>query len=531
MTIEESLRRGVHEWFLVPDGVKKTIAVLEDAPYQPPASQWEAVPDAERAGLEADLRQKRISLRYRWARATMLMTSLNQMGTSAEHPLQKVAFEQFKEDFSAIRAQYKALAQDIPPAGQSMRNEAEQTIISSVDALLRRLYAYIAWGIRQQAKTDREVDQILEQLGFQIPVIEGRRLFDIVAPPIFIVALITMGCWLIVDSVDRWQGIPGTPSLHRSVVLALNSAIAAAIMYGWAAFIALKHRSAQIEQKVWQEGSAKCLIPIGFRAGLVTWAVIVVSTVIVQNGETIQSLAAMVRLDGSATLAGGGGGPPVPAWSFLLIRIFTAFPWILAGATASAILASCLGGDVRRTDTLRRAGDAVALGIGLGVASASAQLLQNALSHTLHGTEGTPFAYVQVAGLLGLACGAVLGFMVPQACRANLVTPNDPTMLRLLRKLLQQAVRALGTKEAAENWVFMPHPQLRGVTPAEAIQCEGYANFVRMLLDSEATREDEEARPMRTDRPLTVIDGGAAPIVPRPDSPAVGPAVAEVRTS
>ena len=97
MTIEESLRRGVHEWFLVPDGVKKTIAVLEDAPYQPPASQWEAVPDAERAGLEADLRQKRISLRYRWARATMLMTSLNQMGTSAEHPLQKVAFEQFKE--------------------------------------------------------------------------------------------------------------------------------------------------------------------------------------------------------------------------------------------------------------------------------------------------------------------------------------------------------------------------------------------------------------------------------------------------
>jgi hypothetical protein len=31
MTIEETLRRWVHEWFLVPTGVKKTIAVLEDA--------------------------------------------------------------------------------------------------------------------------------------------------------------------------------------------------------------------------------------------------------------------------------------------------------------------------------------------------------------------------------------------------------------------------------------------------------------------------------------------------------------------
>ena len=37
-TVEELLRHWVHEWFLVPDGVERTVGVLEDARYEPPPS-------------------------------------------------------------------------------------------------------------------------------------------------------------------------------------------------------------------------------------------------------------------------------------------------------------------------------------------------------------------------------------------------------------------------------------------------------------------------------------------------------------
>ena len=53
-------------------------------------------------------------------------------------------------------------------------------------------------------------------------------------------------------------------------------------MYGSAVFIALKGRATQIEEKTWRDGSAKCLIPIALKAGVVTWGVIVVATVIDQ---------------------------------------------------------------------------------------------------------------------------------------------------------------------------------------------------------------------------------------------------------
>ncbi|HWZ87395.1 MAG TPA: hypothetical protein VNW92_01060, partial [Polyangiaceae bacterium] len=37
--IEEQLRRWVHAWYLVPDGIRSTIAVLDDARYDPPVGQ------------------------------------------------------------------------------------------------------------------------------------------------------------------------------------------------------------------------------------------------------------------------------------------------------------------------------------------------------------------------------------------------------------------------------------------------------------------------------------------------------------
>ena len=107
-------------------------------------------------------------------------------------------------------------------------------------------------------------------------------------------------------------------------------------MYGSAVFIALKGRAAQIEEKAWREGSPRCLIPIAIKAGLVTWGVIVAATVISdQFSQVWQSLAAMVQ--GLKSFI-ASTTTDVQGWSILPIRIATAFPWVLVGATASAVL-------------------------------------------------------------------------------------------------------------------------------------------------------------------------------------------------
>jgi hypothetical protein len=70
----------------------------------------------------------------------------------------------------------------------------------------------------------------------------------------------------------------------------------------------------------------------------------------------------------------------------------------------------------------------------LGLAAASAQLIQTALSESLF-HEPPSFGLVPIVGLAGFACGSVIGFMVPHACRANIVTPLDPALARALREL------------------------------------------------------------------------------------------------
>jgi hypothetical protein len=505
--IEEQVRRWVHEWFLVPDGVKKTIGLLEDAAYQPSASQLEALPDAQRERLEADLKLKRGSLRHRWARASMLMAALDQMGAGAVNPLQKAAFDPFAEDFDAIHARYKVLAQDIANLSKSANTEKEETLKRAVDILLRRIYAYISWGVRQQADSHRAMIQTLESLGFSISVVEGRRLFDIVAPAVCVIAGITMAFWLANDAIRG----PLWVSPYDSVLGDLNAAIAAAIMYGLAVFVALKQRGAQIEQRIWREASPKCQIMIGLKAGLVTWLVIVISTVVGQYGDALRSLVALFQWDLSTILPSGAGRPDVPAWSFLPIKIVSASFWFLAGAITSAFLASRITGDVRRTHISDRVRDAAWLGVGLGLAVALAQLVQSALAFKLQDPDVAPLsvAAVILVALVGFVCGAIIGFMVPYACRENLATPTDPVMARQLRDLLREAKTTLGTATLAETWVFGPHSGLHGITPAEAIQYEGYANVVRALLSSDASRERGEAWPERSDRAMPlVIDGG-----------------------
>ena len=497
--IEEQLRRYVHEWFLVPDGVNKAIAVLEDAPYDPPASQLEAVPDTQREKLQADLKLGRGSLRYRWARATMLMASLNQMGTGAVHPLRRAAFAPFAEDFEAIQARHKLLAQDIANLTKSVTPEKEEALKQSVAILLRRIYAYISWGVRQQANSDRAIVQTLEMLGFSISVVDGRRLLEIVVPAALVVGWIVMAFWLAHDAI-----LDGRCD-SRSILSAWSSATAAGAMYGLAAFIALKQREAQIEQRVWRETSPKCLARIAVRAGLVTWLAIVISTLIWQSGDVLRSLAAIVQMDWTAVLPQKANQTDanIAAWSLLPVKILTASFWFLAGAAASAILASRMTGDVRRTHRSDRVRDAAWLGIGLGLAVAVAQLMQSALAEQL-GEAPLKLAPVVTVALVGLVCGAVIGIMVPYACKGSLVTPPDPIMARELRNLVREAETTLGTRALAESWVFSPHSGLPGITPAEAIQYEGYANLVRTLLNNDASREREGSWSDRSDKPASI---------------------------
>ena len=512
--LEETLRRLVHEWFLVPDGNARTIAVLEDARYEPPQSQLDAVSTSIRDSLQRDLKSPTHLLRYRWARATMLMASLRQMGAGAAHPLEMAAFEPFEEDFDTIRKSYKALESDVAARGDSPANYAtEDDLIRSIDDLLKRIYAYISWGVRQQADSEQEIDQTLEELGFRIPHITGRRLFDLVAPAVLFVALITMAFWVLYDSF-----VPATDSpksIADSIVDAMISATAASVMYGSAVFIALKGRASQIEKKNWRQASPKCLVSMAIKSGLVTWAVITVVTVLYTLPETMKSLAGlwqMVRTSAAVEI------PDAREWSSLPIKVVSALPWLLAGAMVSVLSAFLLGGDVRRTDMHHKSRDAIVLGIGLGIAATAATLIQmSLLEHLNHLVDQTKpnLNYVTIlssagsVGLAGLACGAVIGFIVPQSCRANVVTPFDIVMARALRDLLRQAEITLGTRTAAAEWTFTPNIELGGITPAEAMQFKTYATGVGRLLENEALLAREESRPARGDRPMpVVVEGG-----------------------
>ena len=78
-------------------------------------------------------------------------------------------------------------------------------------------------------------------------------------------------------------------------------------------------------------------------------------------------------------------------------------------------------------------------------------------------------------------------------------SPPDPT---------HEATTPPGNPDAAEGWALTPHRQLRGITPAEAIQYKGYASTVRGLLDQAASRPGQESFPDRNRAVPHVIEGG-----------------------
>ena len=331
-------------------------------------------------------------------------------------------------------------------------------------------------------------------------------------PAVLLIAAIVTAFWVANDAICRAMGATDCPpTLYKSIVAALTSAMAASLMYGAIVSIVLKRRAAKIEQKVWRERSWRCLIPIALKAGLATWLVIVLSTVYWNPSDAWQSLIGIAQL----VVHPGASASTAPDWSFLPTKMATALPWLLVGMTASICLVIRLGGDVRRIGTADRLRDAIVVAVALGIAAAAAQLIQTSLVDTFRDLgltkESLPsITLVWIDGLAEFACGAVIGFVVPQACRANVVTPSDPITARTLRDLQRDARTALGSNAAGDDWVFTPNDDyLHGITPAEALQHRTHATGVGSFLEIAAQRTLEETRPDRSDRPAPVlIEGG-----------------------
>jgi hypothetical protein len=70
--------------------------------------------------------------------------------------------------------------------------------------------------------------------------------------------------------------------------------------------------------------------------------------------------------------------------AFLPLKVATALPWLLVGATASVVLALRLHGDVRRIDMTHRIRDAMFLAVALCAAAAAAQFIQTCFVDLFH---------------------------------------------------------------------------------------------------------------------------------------------------
>jgi hypothetical protein len=186
---------------------------------------------------------------------------------------------------------------------------------------------------------------------------------------------------------------------------------------------------------------------------------------------------------------------------YVLTKMRTALPWLIPGCVVSLVLAAQLGGDVRRTGWKDRILDGIYLGILLGVATTLATFLQGSL-------EGDPNAKSMFAsGLSGVACGAVIGLLVPGAFRADVVRPFDDEQIKRLDDLKNEAISKLGL--SADDWLYKPHKALRGITPAEALQHQNIATGVSRLLNELHSRLAEDGQPDAGERIMpTVIEGG-----------------------
>jgi hypothetical protein len=488
-SVEDRLRRQVHAWFLVPDGVKETVALLHDAAYMPPPAQLDAVREPLRSRIREGLALPRTDLRYRWARATMLMEAIDQMGNGAPHPLAFARFQAFQEDLVTLRQSYRALRSDVETSFASPPNEeAEAALREQVDRLLRRIYAYLSWGVRHQAQSDRIIFAKLVECGFRVPAVdEGRRAFDVIAPALLLVmAVIFVMNWIIDGTSDHW------------VVSALTSTVAAGFMYGGSSWIALRRRAQMIEATTWDPDSPRSFVGMAWRAGLATWAVIVAVTVFFGFEAAVNSLKGLW----SAAVRGSDLNH-VALW--LPVHIVTAAPWFLVGASFSVLLASRLDGDVRRVARADQARDAAVIGLGLAVAVVAALIIQDGLEDAVLGPSSlATWVSLVLMGVTGLLVGGIMGSALPKVFRREIMWPARTQTRLALRELIERARHKLG--ENAETWAFTRLEDgidIR-ITPAEALHYRSHATGVWALLDQVVVVHGSYRQPSAAD----VIDGG-----------------------
>jgi hypothetical protein len=496
--IEEWLRRQVHAWFLVPGGAERTINLLEDAKYDPPLTQLEAVKENKRQKIREHLRLPSTSPLHQWARAVVLMASLEGKGTGPAI-IKAEALQPFSKDFDLILERFKFLRQEVEQTEvSSLDEEAEDNLSRRIKGFLKRLYAYISWGVRNQADTEEEVKKTLEEFGFRIPEVGERRVFDLVVPAVITVFCISTVCLVVVDTIPsqlEWEIIN---TMGDALIENMKFGVTAAIMYGAAIIIALKARSSMIERRLWKPRAPRCLVRIAFWSGLATWLVIVLNTAMLHPG-TNEAVRRIVAVPFSSDVISGSFLNS--DLGYVLTKMRTALPWLIPGCVVSLVLAAQLGGDVRRTGWKDRILDGIYLGILLGVATTLATFLQGSL-------EGDPNAKSMFAsGLSGVACGAVIGLLVPGAFRADVVRPFDDEQIKRLDDLKNEAISKLGL--SADDWLYKPHKALRGITPAEALQHQNIATGVSRLLNELHSRLAEDGQPDAGERIMpTVIEGG-----------------------
>ncbi|MET0743741.1 MAG: hypothetical protein ABWY78_10260 [Microvirga sp.] len=496
--IEDWLRRQVHAWFLVPGGVERTVNLLDDAKYDPPLSQLEAVHEKRRQKIKEDLRLPATSLLHLWARTVLLMASLDRRG-SGQAVISAEALQPFSKDFDLIRERFKALRQEIEQAEiHPLDEEDEESLTLRVKAFLRRLYAYVSWGVRNQAASEEGVKKTLEELGFRIPEVSERRVFDLVVPAVVAVFCISTICLVLVDIVPQRLEWRALNEIGDILVGNMKFGATAAIMYGIAIVIALRARSSMIAKGFWKPKTPRCLVRIALWSGLATWLVIVMNTAML-HPDTNDALRRIITARWSSdAIPYSAFNPDV---TYVLAKMETALPWLIPGCAVSLMLAARMGGDVRRVTLRDRFTDGIFLGVPLGVATVLATFLQSSLDGEPHLKE------MFASGFSGLACGIVIGLLVPGAFRADVIHPFDDEQIKRLTDLKSEAYSKLGS--LAEDWLYTPLDALRGVTPAEALRHQNLVNRVKNVLNDQSSVSFEERRSNPVDHVMPVIiEGG-----------------------
>jgi hypothetical protein len=475
--VEETWRKWVHSWFLVPDGIVKTAAILQEAKLSLTPEQFENLPEDVRLRIEAGLQLPPNSLRGGWARAQAMLD-----GTLRTGAFSGLAAEPFKDDFDDIKKRYRALRDEIAPYLESTPAPAACDGIDGVDTklqgFLRSVYIYISWLVLYSAQNERDVDQKLEDFGFSIPPRGGRRTFDLMATPAIMVGFVTLVFWL---AAPLPQGKPGTPAYDAvaHVMTAAAGWIGNSLFYGLVLYLALHLRSTQIEEKAWMRGSPRCLGVIAMKTGFTAYVTIVVVGVV--SALIPVWLKAAVREPDANSVWGGVD------W---LQKLLGSTPWALVGATVGVMVARSVGVDIERTTVADRIKEGLRFGAVLALVAGVAQLLQNTINQQLlaglvkhfHASDQ---AWIFITnplevGTVGAACGAIIGFTVPYAFRMSILEPADWQEARNLQDLIDRATTAFGSAEKARDWAFSPTKtnKFAGLTPAEALGYRAYAPTV-----------------------------------------------------